>query len=261
MPPAQWNAAISARSVGPFAFRTEFRETKQDVTVAPDLSEVVVPGSQGGEFNRTIHTVDVSGTYSYSGLLLGASIRRDSADNPIFRTDYLDRSRLRLRAGYMTPKKHVRAGVTAEGSTQSNDRPDIGYDARLRQYSGDVEVAPMDALHLRASVSQFRADSNILFRRPQNFTIGESIQTENGKAREGGASYLRGPFSVNASISRFENRGTLPFTINRHRVRATWDFKGHTGVAAEWDRDKYAESLSFADFDASRYGLYLRWRP
>jgi len=256
-----WNAGISARAVGPFALRAEFRQTKQDVTVSPDLSEIVVPGSQGGEFNREVRTVDVSGTYSFSGFLLGAAIRRDSADAPIFRTDFLDRSRLRFRAGYTTPKKHVRGGVTAERTTQSNDQTGIGYDARLRNYSGDVEVSPIDALHFRASLSQFRADSNISFRLPQNFTIGESIQPENGKAREGGVSYLRGPFSIDASISRFENTGTLPFTINRHRVRTTWDFKGHTGIAAEWDRDKYTESLSFADFDASRYGVYLRWRP
>jgi hypothetical protein len=256
-----WNAAISARSLGPFALRAEFRETKQDITVSPDLSEIVVPGSQGGDFNRGIHTIDVNGTYSFSGLQLGAAIRRDSADTPIFRTDYVDRNRLRLRAGYTTPKKRVRAGVTAERTTQSNDQPDTGYDARLRQYTGDVEVAPIDALHFRASLSQFRADSTISFRRPENFTIGESIHTENGKAREGGVSYLRGPFSVDASLSRFENTGTLPFTINRHRVRATWDFKSHTGLAVELDRDKYTESSSFADFDASRYGLYFRWRP
>jgi hypothetical protein len=256
-----WNAAISARPIGPFAVRAEFRQTKQDINVSPDLSGIVVPGSQGGEFNREVRTVDVSGTYSFSGLLLGAAIRRDSADAPIFRTDYLDRSRLRLRAGYTTPKKHVRAGVTSERTTQSNEQTGIGYDARLRQYSGDVEVSPINALHFRASLSQFRADSNILFRRPENFTIGESIQSENGKAREGGISYFKGPFSIDASLSRFENSGTLPFTINRHRIRTTWDFKGHTGLAAEWDRDKYSESLSFADFDASRYGLYLRWRP
>ncbi|MEA2338254.1 MAG: hypothetical protein QOE82_2261, partial [Thermoanaerobaculia bacterium] len=257
-----WNAAISARSIGPLALRAEFRQTKQDINVSPDLAEIVVPGSQDGEFNRAIHTVDVSGTYSYAGLLFGAAIRRDSADAPIFRTDYIDRSRLRLRAGYTTPKKHVRAGLTAERTTQSNDQPGIGYEARFRQYTGDAEFSPLDALHFRASFSQFRADSNISFRRPENFTLGGSIHTENGTAKEGGASYLKGPFSIDASLSRFENTGTLPFTIDRHRIRATFDFKGHTGVAAEWDRDNYSEtSSSLADFDATRYGLYFRWRP
>ena len=236
-------------------------KSKQDITVAPDLAEIVVPGSQGGDFNRRIHTLDLNGSYTLSGLMLGASLRRDRANEPIFRTDYLDRNRFRVRAAWSTPKKLFRAGVTAERTTQSNNR-EIGYDARLRQFSGDVEVSPIEALHLRASLSQFRADSNISFRHPENFTIDESIHQENGKAREGGVSYLRGPFSIDASMGRFENSGTMPFTMNRNKLRLTWDFKSKTGIAGEWDRDKYDEpSPSYGDFEASRYGLYFRWRP
>jgi hypothetical protein len=233
-----------------------------DVTVAPDLAEIVVPGSQSGTFNRRVHTIDLNGTYTYSGFMLGAALRRDRANEPIFRTDFLDRNRLRVRAGWSTPKKLFRAGVTAERTTQSNDRADIGYDARIRQYAGDVEVAPLEALHFRGSLSRFRTDSSITFRLPQNFTLGESIHMENGKATEGGASFVRGPFSIDASISRFENSGTLPFNIDRHHVRTTFDFKGKTGIAVEWDRDNYSEtSSSLSDYDATRYGVYLRWRP
>lgn len=256
-----WNAGISARSIEPFTFRAEVRETKQEVNVAPDLSEIVIPGSQGGDFTRHIHTLDVNGSYTHSGLMLGASLRRDLADQAIFRTDYLERNRLRVRGAWSTPKKAFRAGVTAERTTQSNDDPDIGYDSRLRQYTGDVEVAPVQAMHLRASVSRFRADSNITDRQPQNFTIGESIQQENGNAREAGMNYLHGPFSLDASASRFENTGTTPFRLDRNRIRLTWDFKSKMGLAGEWDRDKYSEALlSFGDFDANRFGLYLRWR-
>jgi hypothetical protein len=256
------NAAISARSIEPFAFRVEVREAKQDVNISPDLSEIVVPGSQSGDFTRRVHTLDVSGSYNHSGLMLGVSLRRDGADEPIFRTDFLDRNRLRVRAGWATPKKLFRAGATAERTTQSNDRTGIGYDSKLRQFSGEIEVAPIEALHIRGSASQFRADSNISIRNPQNFTIGESIQQEDGNAREGGVSYLKGPFSIDASICRFRNRGTLPFNVDRHKVRATWDFKGKTGLAAEWDRDKYDETLGFfGDYDANRFGLYFRWRP
>ncbi len=256
-----WNAAISARALGPFALRGEFRESRQDFTLSPDLSEIVVPGSQSGDFSRRIQTVDLNGAFTRPGLMLGASWRRDSANAAIFRTDYLDRDRYRVRAAWSTPKKLFRAGVTAERTSQSNER-ETGYDARLNQYAGDIEVAPFEALRFRASLSQFRADSNISFRRPENFTIDESIHKENGQAREGGLSYLRGPFSFDASLSRFENRGTIPFTFDRHRLRLTWDFKSKTGVAAEWDRDKYDEPApSYGDFDASRYGLYFRWRP
>ena len=257
-----WNAAISARSLDPFALRVEVRETKQDINISPDLSEIVVPGSQSGDFKRRIHTLDVNGSYTLSGLMLGASLRRDLADEPVFRTDYLDRNRLRIRAAWSTPKKLFRAGVTGERTTQSNGRPGIGYNARLRQYTGDVDVAPIEALHFRGSVSQFRAGSNVSFRRPENFNIAESIHQENGKAREGGVSYLRGPFSIDASLARFENSGTTPFTIDRNKLRLTWDFKSKMGIAGEWDRDKYSEpSPSYGDFDASRYGLYFRWRP
>jgi len=256
-----WNAAISARSLGPFALRGELRESKQDITVSPDLSEIVVPGSQGGDFNRRVRTFDLNGTFTRSGLMLGTSWRRDRANEPIFRTDYLDRDRFRVRAAWSTPKKLFRAGVTAERTSQSNER-EIGYDARLSQYAGDIEVAPFEALRFRASLSQFRADSNISFRRPENFTIDESIHKEDGQAGEGGVSFIRAPFSIDASIGRFENRGTIPFTFDRNRLRLTWDFKSKTGVAAEWDRDKYDEpSPSYGDFDASRYGLYFRWRP
>ncbi|MEA2165489.1 MAG: hypothetical protein QOK37_3616 [Thermoanaerobaculia bacterium] len=255
------SAGISARSIEPFAFRMEVREAKQDVNVSPDLAEIVVPGSQSGDFARRIHTLDVNGSYNHAGLMFGASLRRDSADEPVFRTDFLDRNRLRVRAGWSTPKKLFRTGVTAERTTQSNDRTGIGYDSKLRQYSGEVELSPIEALHFRGSLSQFRANSNISFRVPQNFNIGESIQQEDGNAREGGVSYLKGPFSIDASVSRFRNRGTLPFNIDRNKVRATWDFKGKTGIAAEYDRDQYEENASLGNYEASRFGLYFRWRP
>ena len=256
------NAAISARALGPFALRGEYRETKQDVNVSPDLSEIVVPGSQGGDFNRRVHTLDLSGTFTQSGLMLGAAYRKDSADHPIFRTDFLDRNRFRIRGSWTSPKNIVRAGFTAERTNQSNDVPTTGFDARMRQYSSDLEVAPVAWLHLRGSVSQFRADSNISFRHPENFAIDQSIQKENGRAHEGGLSFLRGPFSLDGSLGKFSNGGTTPFDIDRYSLRLTYDFKSKTGVAAEWNRDKYDEATpSFGNFEATRYGLYFRWHP
>jgi len=256
------NAVVSARAIGPFAFRGEYRETEQIVNVTPDLSEIVVPGAQGGDFTRRVHTLDASGTYTQSGLMLGAAWRKDNANQLIFRTDFLGRDRVRLRGSWTSPKNVFRAGVTAERTNQSDGRPDIGYSAEIRQYSGDVEVVPVTWLHLRGSVSEFHAGSNILFRQPQDFSLAQSVQIDTGRANEGGLSILRGPFSLDASLGRFENRGTTPFDIDRYRVRLTFDFKSKTGIAAEWNRDKYSEvSPSFGDFTASRYGVYLRWRP
>src|SRR5207253_8507380 len=102
--------------------------------VSPDLVEIVVPGAQGGDFNRRIRTSDLSGTFTRAGWTLGAAWRGDRANTPVFRTDYLDRDRYRVRALWATPKKIFRAGVIAERITQSNDDI-LGYDARMRQYS------------------------------------------------------------------------------------------------------------------------------
>lgn len=256
------NAVVSARSMGPFALRGEYRESKQDVNVSPDLSEIVVPGNQGGDFTRRIHTLDASGTYTQSGLMLGAAYRKDSANQPIFRTDFQDRDRVRVRGSWTSAKNIFRIGATAERTNQSNDVPTTGYDATMRQYSGDAELRPVAWLGLHGSISQFRADSNISIRRPENFAINQSVQQENGKSREGGMSVQGGPMSLDVNMGRFANRGTTPFDISRFRLRLTYDLKWKTGFAAEWNRDKYDEATpSFGNYDATRYGIYFRWHP
>jgi len=256
------NAALSARAIGPFSVRGEYRETKMDVDVSPDLSEIVVPGAQGGTFSRRIRTFDANANYTKSGLMIGAALRRDRANEPIFRTDYLDRDRMRLRASWKSPKDFFRAGLTAERTTQNNDRADIDYDAHMRQYSGDVEIAPVSGLRLRASLSQLHGQSDMIIRHPENFTLGRSVNEDNGTAREGGFTFFRGPVSIDASMARFRNRGTLPFIVGRQHARVTYDIKTKAGLAFEWDRDKYDEAgPAIADFDATRVGLYFRWRP
>jgi len=256
------NAGLSVRALGPFSFRAELRTENVTADVRPDLAEIVVPGSQGGIFERRIDTVDLNASYTKNRLTLGAAWRHDDSDAPIFRTDFLARDRYRLRAQWKSPKDFIRAGVVAEQTDQSNDHQDSGFTARFRQYTGDVEVAPIEMLHLRASYSRYQTASDISFRRPQNFTIGDSLHQERGKSIEGGFAVFVKQTTLDASVIRFDNTGTLPFKIDRYRARATVDIKAHAGIAAEYSKDKYRETLfPVANFEASRYGLYLRWRP
>src|SRR3954447_5902045 len=92
------SAGVNARKLGPFSLRVEARQSKMDVDVAPDLSEIVVPGSQSGSFQRKVNTIDTNASYSAGGLLVGAAWRTDHGNTPIFRTDFDDRDRYRLRA-------------------------------------------------------------------------------------------------------------------------------------------------------------------
>jgi hypothetical protein len=257
------NAGASARALGPFAIRVELREARQDVTVSPDLSEIVVPGNQGGHFGRDIRTVDTNGSYTLAGLTLGAAWRLDRANQPIFRTDFRDRERVRLRATWRAPK-WVLAGATAEETKQSNTQPGIDLAGESRQYGGDVEVTPHEGVVVRGTLTRFIANNSILIRRPENFTTGSSLYTENGTSYETGGGYRHAALSFDASISRFTNRGDNPFDLDRFRLTAGCDLPPKTkmGLLLEYAHDKYRErNASYSDFDARRLAIFLRYHP
>jgi opacity protein-like surface antigen len=257
------NAGASARALGPFAVRVEFREAKQSLTVAPDLAEIVVPGSQGGDFERRVQTLDLNGSFTKSGFTFGVAVRHDRADTPIFRSDFRNRDRLRLRGAWKA-SKWIQAGVTAEATKQENAQPGIELDGKSRQASADVEVTPHEGVAFRASLSRFRADSSILIRHPENFNVDPSRYAEDGRSREGGVALNLAPVSFDVSAARFNNRGANPFDIHRIRVRAGFDLPAKTksGLVAEYAQDKYREtSAGHADFDATRLGLFIRYRP
>jgi hypothetical protein len=256
-------AGASARALGPFAVRIEAREAKQSLSVAPDLSEILVPGGQDGDFERRIRTVDGSASFTRSGFLVGAAYRHDRADDPIFRTDFRNRDRLRLRASWNAPK-WIRAGVITEETRQQNDQPSINLDGKARQTSGEVEITPREGIVLRASLSRFRNDSRILIRRPENFNTEPSFYAENGRAREGGIVLNHAPWSLDLSAAHFDNHGDNPFAVRRIRLRAGVDLpaKTRSGIIAEYAQDQYREAnASYADFNARRFGLFLRYRP
>jgi hypothetical protein len=254
------DASVSYRPLAPFSFRAGVSQSNMDVTVTADLSEIVIDGGQGGTFDRRVRTIFLDGSYTLAGLTLGASLQRDDADNPILRTDFVDRDRYRLRAAWKAPR-WLRIGVTADETRQENDRPDVAYDARLRQYTADVLVTPLEALQLRASASRFRSDSNILIRRPENFTIEESVHVEKGESIEGGLTFSWSRLTFDGDLSRFENEGSLPFELDRSRARLTVQVRESIGIGAEWAHDEYREAaFAIADYEASRYGVFLLLR-
>ena len=254
------DAAVAVRPFKPLALRVGISESNMDVTVAPDLSEIVIDGGQGGTFDRRVRTFHLDGSYTVSSLTLGASLQRDSADDPILRTDFLDRDRYRLRGAWKAPR-FVRLALMAEETQQSNDRPDVAYDSTLRQYTADVVVTPFEPLSLRASASRFRSNSNILFRRPENFATDESVHVERGKSVEGGLTFSWSRVTFDGDLSHFEYEGSIPFELDRSRARLMVQLRESIGIGAEWARDEYSEAaFAIADFEASRYGVFLRLR-
>jgi hypothetical protein len=253
---------IAARSLGPLALRAGFTRTEQDVTVTPDPSEIVVPGGQGGDFERAVNAFDAGATFTRFGLTFGADARLERADDAIVRTDFRDRDRFRLRAGW-TGWAPLSVTATAEWIDASNDRTGFDYDLETRQYAAEVGVTPWKPLHLRFSAGRFQTDTRIPIRRPQDFGIEPSIHSEEGDFFEAGAGVTFSRFGVDGAYGRFDNDGSFSFTVDRWRLRASADFTANVGLAAEWARDDYEESLAAltrGDYEANRFGIFLRWR-
>ena len=259
-----WNVGASVRSVGPLSFRGEYKETSDHTIMTPDMAEVVLAStdSQGGAVDRMVRTVDLGMAFTQSGFTAQASWKKDSATAPVFRTDFQGRERYRVRLGYVTPGDLIRVGFQAEQTNQSNSWTGMAYDGTSRQYSGDLELALLPQLKLRGSISQFQADAKLLYRLPQNLLTDTSVTTERGDSLEGGLNLNLSPVTFDVALGRFENRGTNPFNIDRYRAKLAWDIVAKVGLVGEWARDKYREATpSYGDFDATRFGLYVRWRP
>jgi hypothetical protein len=255
---------VSARAVGPFALRAGWSQTRSDVTVTPDLSEIVVPGNQGGAFGRRVDTYSAGATYCVKGFTLGGDYQGERANAPIVRTDFIDRDRYRLRLAW-TEGDFLHVSVNGAQTDSSNNRPGIGYDGRMREYGGDLELTPVKPLRLRFSAGKYQAHSTIPIRFPQDFTTGVSEQRESGLSLEGGIGLVFGGLTLDGSYARFQNSGSSPFTIDRARFSGEVPVTVTLAFVAEWMRDKYNDvaqnSGNLGKFDANRYGFYVRWHP
>jgi hypothetical protein len=256
-----FDASFRARSLGPVALGVGYEQNDQDVRITPDPEEIVVPGGQGGSFDRKIRSWNASASFTQSGVTLGADYRHDKADDAIVRVDFIERDRYRVRAAWSLADL-IRLSANGEQVDVSNDRPGIGYDGRIRQYGGDLEVAPVKPFTLRFSASRFDARSTIPIRQPQDFSVITSRNQEKGTWLEGGAALNLARFRLEGAVGRLKNEGTFPFNIDRARAQAEFDWNARFTSVLDWNKDKYSESPqhngNLGGFDANRYGVFLR---
>jgi hypothetical protein len=259
-----FDTTLSVRGLGPFTLRGGWSRTTQDVTVTPDLSEIVVPGGQSGDFSRRIDSYRGGASYSVAGFTLAGDYIGDHADNPIVRTDYLDRDRYRFRLAWST-EPFLRISLNGQKSIAVNHDPGIDYSAKVWEYGGDLEFLPAKPVTIRFSASKYLAHTSIPIRVPQDFSVALSDHREDGVSLEGGVHLLLGPVSLDASYSHFNNGGSYPFVINRTRASAEVPVSAKMAFIAEWHRDKYDDALqntgALGSYDANRYGFYVRLIP
>ncbi len=262
-----YDANVTARMLGPFAVNAGWSQTQQNVTATPDASEIVIPGGQGGRFERRVNTYGGGASFSQWGLTLTADYRRDDADQPIFRTDYITRNRYKFR-GLWNFKDFLRIGGMYQETDANDDVVQIGYFTKVREVAADVEVSLWkNMLTLRGSGGEFLTDRQILIRVPQNFDIVPTYQKELGHTWEGDLNFQWERLSIQGAYLWMNNNGSIPFTFNRARARAEYFFLQNLGGVFEWLDDKYEERVAFdqagplANFNGNRYYVGLHWRP
>lgn len=255
-------AGVNYRPFDTLILRAGVSRMEQETEIAPDLEEISVPGNQSGTFERSVNTVSASGTFTLPLFSLNASFRNEDADVPVVRTDFVDRQRMRGRMAFHTPGRLLTVGLSGMETKQENESRDFAFKTDATEVTLDAEIAPGSLFRIRGAYTQLQFDSAITIRRPETFALDTSAHGEDWSALELGFALAGAKASFDASAARLDNEGTLPYTFNRYRARATYDFAKSFGLAGEWSQDEYDQepAVAYGSFRGTRYGLFLRYR-
>ena len=256
-----YDVQVAAKGFGPFGVRAGYSRIQQDLTVTEDPSEILVPGGQGGNFTRNINRIEGALTYGTGPFFAAAEASWDDANQSVLRTDYLTRNRERVRVTWKG-LPWLTLGATGLWVDQKNDTLGINSKGSSRQYTGDVTLTPVKPLRLHGAYSKLQADNTIPIRAPQDFSVLDSVDTEDGQMWEAGLGLKLDKIAIDGFWSRFANEGSYAYRLYRGGARVDFDATAHVGLIGEWSIDRYLDyQISTSSFRANRYGVYLKWRP
>jgi hypothetical protein len=251
---------LNLREVGPFVLWAEAGVRKTDLDVTADVSQIVIPGGQDGEWERQVDLFGAGAAIVWGAARISLDVLTESADDVIMRTDYDSRSKLRGRIDW-TIAQWLRLVTTAELINSSNGTSGAGYEADTEHVAVDLNFDPTDRLSFRLAYDGYTTDTRIPIRLPHSFEVVPSIFSENGTLLEGGLLWRIGIVNLDLGYSNFENTGSFEFDSKRAFARVGVDFTDNWSAAAEYENNDYTEKvLELADFDAQRVGVFLRWR-
>lgn len=258
-----FDVQASARSLGPFGLRLGYSRINQDLTVTEDPEEIVVPGGQGGAFSRTINRYEGALTFTMAGFTLLGEAAYDDASAAITRVDYITRDRERLRFTWKG-LNWLTLGATGFWLNQKNEDSGANnlYEATAENYTVDLTLKPVKWFWARGAYGLLKADSSIPVRAPQDFSVFNSVNAEDGELMDFGAGFTYKAFKIDGFWSRFDNTGSYLFRMYRGGARADWTASAHAGLAVEWTVDRYLDyMISTQSYRGDRLGVYLKWRP
>ena len=256
-----YDVQAAAKALGPFGIRAGYSRIDQNLIVAQDPEEIVIPGGQGGNFNRIINRYEGALTYAAGGFSVVGEASWDDADVAVLRTDFTSRNRERVRATWKG-FPWLTVGATGLWMDRKNDQLGINSKGTSRQYMGDVTLTPVKMLRLHGAYGKMQADSRIPVRAPQDFSVFDSVNKEDGELYEAGLGLKFDKLAIDGFWTRFANEGTYEYRLYRGGARVDFDATQHLGLIGEWSVDRYLDyQLATNSFRASRIGVYLKWRP
>ena len=250
---------LDLRNLGVFSAWAEYAYNDMDLDVSADVAEIVLPGGQEGEFNREISSYNVGAAVHVGGFKVLVDYVGQDADDIVMRTDFNDRSRLRGRIDWSISRV-FRVLLTAEDMSSDNDASGVGYQADTTRYAVDLTLTPTDNFMLRGSYDTYETDTEIPMRLPQSFEIVPSIYAEDGELIEGALMWNVWILTLDAAYSTFENTGSFPFQLDRASARLAINLSKQFAISGEYENWDYSEDLfPVADYDADRWGFFVRW--
>ncbi len=253
------NLRFDFRDLGKFSLWAEYGANNQSLSVSQDVAQIVLPGGQQGDFSRRINMYDLGGRLDLGNAKIILDFTGQDSDEIIMRTDYNDRSRIRGRVDWKISRM-FRVLATAEKIDTDNNSSGVGYEAQTERFAIDVDFTPSENFMLGVAWDSYDTDTEIPYRVPQTLGTAQSIYAEEGEVLTGDLRWMVSILTIDAAYSTFENEGSFPFKMDRAFARLAVDFSKNWAAALEYESWDYSENLfPIADYDATRYGVYLRW--
>ncbi|MCB1052074.1 MAG: hypothetical protein KDC71_15855 [Acidobacteria bacterium] len=243
-----------------FRFSASYKIDDQDSIIDPDLAEIVVPGGQGGSFEREIKTTALSASYRVKKHEIKLDWQNRDADEIILRTDYLEYEKLALRISTKWSKYFKLVGK-AQWLDQSNDNSDIGYDASNDRYGLDAIITPHKTFQARLSYGIYDYESQVSILIPQTFQVDQSIHLEDGDEIEADLFWSLKKWEAGFNFAKYETDGVLGYSLEQTNFHLGYTINKQFGLKVEFSNVEYTDDvLSLANYDADRFALILNWK-
>ena len=254
------NLRLDFRNLGVVSLWGEYAVNDQDLEVSQDVAQIVLPGGQEGDFERQIETFEVGGMLDLGTAKILVDYGGQEADEIIMRTDFNDRTRIRGRVDWSI-SRWLRVLATAEAIETDNRSSNVGYEAETEHYALGLDLTPTENFTFGVAWDSYDTETEIPYRIPQTWETALSLYSEEGELVTADLRWLVSIVTFDAAYSTFENLGSFPFQMDRAFARLAVDIGEHFSVAGEYENWDYSEEFfPIADYDADRWGLFLRWR-